>query len=74
MNRKVMKEKFLSEYTLIDMKRNSLRVRNNKSGKDCYIHRNAFNSLNDAVDYREVTDLTMTCASTWIEVLAWKRL
>ena len=69
-----MKEKFLSEYTLMSMKRNSIQLLNKKSGNFVYIHRNAFNELDNAVDYREVRDIHMTCADIWIEVLTWKRL
>lgn len=33
-------EDFMSEYTLVDMARNSVKFRNNKSGEIVYLHRN----------------------------------
>lgn len=70
-----VKKQFLSEYTILSMKRNSILVQNNKTGKECYIHRNAFNALDEAVDYREINiEFTSFCCNTWIEVLSWKRL
>lgn len=69
-----VKKQFLSEYTILSMKRNSILVQNNKTGKECYIHRNAFNALDDSVDYREINIKFPDCCNTWIEVLSWKRL
>lgn len=67
-----MKVKFLTEFELVKMSKNSIMVRNNKSGEMAYIHRNAFNSLDVAVDYRMVWRSEMN--TNWIEVLVWRTI
>ena len=73
-----MKEKFLSEYIIVNMNNKSLTVENKKTHKMCFIHRNAFNSLDNAVDFREVTKMFIAkgneAETTWIEVLTWKTM
>jgi hypothetical protein len=44
----------------------------------CFIHRNAFNQLENAVDFREVKK-TLVCGGVekeipWIEVLVWRTM
>lgn len=73
-----MKEKFLSEYTIVNMNNKSLAVESKKSRQRCFIHRNAFNQLENAVDFREVKK-TWVCGVIereipWIEVLVWKTM
>lgn len=67
-----MKAKFLKEYELVKMSRNSIMVRNYVSGEIAYIHRNAFNDLNAAVDYRMIRKSEIN--SNWIEVLVWRTI
>lgn len=73
-----MKEKFLSEYIIVNMNNKSLTVENRKTHKKCFIHRNAFNSLDVAVDFRELDKVFIVngneTESTWIEVLTWKTM
>lgn len=73
-----MKQKFLSQYTLKNMNKNSLTVENNTTHEMCFIHRNAFNHLENAVDFREVKK-TLVCGgiereTSWIEVLVWRTM
>lgn len=65
-----MKEKFLAEFTIVRMSKSSLVVRD-KDGREAYIHRNAFNNLNIAQDYRMTKRPEMN-GQWWIEVLVWK--
>lgn len=67
-----MKAKFLTEFELVKMSKNSIMVRNNKSGEIAYIHRNAFNRLDASVDYRMVWRPEMN--TNWIEVLVWRTI
>lgn len=71
-----MKAKFLSEYNIVNMNNKSLTVENKRTHQMCFIHRNAFNSLDNAVDYREITKLAIfknvEKEVVWIEVLIWK--
>lgn len=68
-----MKKRFLEEFEIVRMSRNSLVVRQHATGKECFIHRNAFNLLQDAVDYRikEVWLGEDRRSSNWIEVCCW---
>lgn len=65
-----MKEKFLAEFTIIRMSKSSLVVCD-KDGREAYIHRNAFNNLDVAQDYR-ITVKPELGHQRWIEVLVWK--
>jgi hypothetical protein len=65
-----MKEKFLAEFTIVRMSKSSLVVRD-KDGRESYIHRNAFNNLDIAQDYRMVERPEMG-GQMWIEVLVWR--
>jgi hypothetical protein len=67
-----MKARFLTEFELVKMSKNSIMVRNNKSGEIAYIHRNAFNSLDAAVDYKMTWRPEMN--TNWIEVLVWRTI
>lgn len=67
-----MKEKFLAEFTIVRMSKSSLVVRD-KDGHEAYIHRNAFNNLGIAQDYR-MTKRPEMGDKWWIEVLVWRSL
>lgn len=66
-----MKEKFMQEYELIRMSKNSLVFRNKSTNEEVFIHRKIFNSLDIAVDYRQVTPEGIH--NIWIETLLWNR-
>ena len=66
-----MKEKFMQNYELIRMSKNSLVFRNKSTNESVFIHRNVFNNLDTAVDYRQVT--LEDKANIWIEILTWNR-
>ena len=65
-----MKEKFLAEFTIVRMSKSSLVVCD-KDGREAYIHRNAFNNLDIAQDYR-MTKRPEMGNQWWIEVLVWR--
>ena len=68
-----MKQKFLSEYEIIRMSANSLVCRNKYTGDQVWVHRNVFNNLDDAVEYRIV--VKDPChVQKWVEGLVWKSL
>ena len=73
-----MKERFLAEYVIVNMNNKSLTVENKKTHQMCFIHRNAFNQLDKAEDYREVECVFekngREMRNNWIEVLVWKTL
>ena len=73
-----MKERFLVEYIIVNMNNKSLTVENKKTHQMCFIHRNAFNQLDKAEDYREVERVFEKngheMRTNWIEVLVWKTL
>jgi hypothetical protein len=73
-----MKERFLAEYIIVNMNNKSLTVENKKTHQMGFIHRNAFNQLDKAVDYREVEHVFEKngheMRNNWIEVLVWKTL
>lgn len=67
-----MKEKFLAEFTIVRMSKSSLVVRN-QNGQEAYIHRNSFNNLDIAQDYR-MTKRPEMDNQWWIEILVWRSL
>lgn len=73
---KIMKKRFFETYDIEAMSGHSLKLRDIKTNDTVYIHRNAFNALNDAVDFRVVTREFARCGeySKWVEVLVWKVL
>lgn len=64
------KERFNKEFRIAKMSRNSLLCIDTQ-GNDVYIHRNAYNQLYNAVDYRVIEKPEMG-NMRWIEVLVWK--
>lgn len=69
-----MRKKFNERFTIISMAKSSLLVLDNETNKEAYIHRNAFNSLDDAVDIRVVTRFIAGKDIPWVEVLVWRAL
>lgn len=66
-----MKEKFMQEFNIVKMCRSSLLLEDKKTGRTVYIHRNAFNKLDKAVDYR-IVERIFECTTEWVEVLCWE--
>lgn len=71
-----MKKRFFETFDIEAMSGHSLRLRDIKTGETVYIHRHAFNALNDAVDFRIVSrEFSHRCdTNKWVEVLVWKVL
>ena len=69
-----MKEKFLCEYEVMRVCNKSLACANRRNGKMVFIHRNAFNQLDQATDYRETEVEFNDTKQTWIQVLVWKTI
>lgn len=69
-----MRKKFNERFTIISMAKSSLLVVDNETKKEVYIHRNAFNSLDDAVDLRVVTRFIAGKDIPWVKVLIWRAL
>lgn len=68
-----MKKKFMSEFEIIKMSNHSL-ICQNKSGNKVYIHRNVFNQLDFAEDYRLTSHTYNGKTSIWVEALFWKSI
>jgi flagellar basal body rod protein FlgB len=67
------REKFLSEYEIVRMNKNSITLRS--YGKFVYVHRNVFNEImnGNAVDYKEEeTQFQDGQIQLWIKALIWK--
>lgn len=71
-----MKKRFFETFDIEAMSGHSLKLRAIKANETVYIHRNAFNALDNAVDFRVVTrEFSHKCDATkWVEVLVWKAL
>ena len=67
-----MKKQFLDQFEIIRMTNKCLLVRDKKTFEEAFIHRNAFNVLENAVDYRIISIDFDRGRQSWIEVLAWK--
>lgn len=67
-----MKEKLLNEYEIISMAKSSLKLRHKEKGEMVYIHRNAFNNIDQASDYRVTERIVNGVYTLWIETLVWK--
>lgn len=69
-----MKKKFNERFSIISMSKASLLLLDNETKKEVYIHRNAFNNLDKAVEFR-ITNRTFSNRKTaWIEILIWKTI
>lgn len=74
-----MKERFLEEYSIIRINPNSMLVQNKTTLNKVFIHRNTFNTLDEAQEYRErertiVDKNGEEKTSVWIETLVWKHI
>lgn len=67
-----MKEKLLNEYEILSMAKSSLRLRHRDKGRIVYIHRNAFNNIDKASDYRVSEQVVNGVHTLWIETLVWR--
>lgn len=67
-----MKKQFLDQFEIIRMTNKCLLVRDKKTFEEAFIHRNAFNALEKAVDYRIISVDFDPGRQSWIEVLVWK--
>lgn len=68
-----MKEKFLAEHEIVRMSANSLMCKNKHTGNEVWIHRNVFNHLDEAIEYR-IVNKESTHVQKWVEGLFWKSL
>ena len=69
-----MKNKFLSEFTIVRMSQNSMVLESNNTGKRVYIMRNLFNKIMTNDD--KIVDYTIVEGDRgilWIELLSWSR-
>lgn len=71
-------KKFNEIYELYKMSKNSMILKNRKTGEMVFIHRNAYNALlnESAEDFRTTkrtfcTDGIHRQEQTWVEVLTW---
>lgn len=69
-----MKQKLFEKFDIMSMTKNSLVLRDKLTGVTVYMHRNAFNKINDAVDFRVVERCLNYKSSKWVEVLVWQAL
>lgn len=69
-----MKKRFNEQFEIISMSRASLVLLDRNTNDLVYIHRNAFNSLELAEDYRIVERIIDHKSTQWVEVLVWKVL
>lgn len=67
-----MKKQFLDQFEIIRMTNKCLLVRDKKTFEEAFIHRNAFNELEKAVDYRIISIDFDRGRQSWIEVLTWR--
>lgn len=56
------------------MSKSSLVCKEVETGDVVYIHRNAFNQLDEAADFRVVERPFRGLTTKWVEVLVWKAL
>lgn len=75
-----MFEKFNEEYQIVKVYKNTLLCVNKKSRQEVLIHHSNYNSLEQAVDYREVQTLLPDNKTgeqkpvILVEVLVWKSI
>lgn len=70
-----MKKRFNDQFEILRMTNASLVLVDKKTGENVFIHRNAFNQLENSVDYRVVKKETPRGdINKWVEVLIWKSL
>ena len=69
-----MRQKFYENYDVVKMTRSSVVVRHKRNGSEAFMHRNAFNQLDNAEGYRVVEKSFHGNTSYWVEVLVWQAL
>ena len=69
-----MKLRFFSRFDIVSMSKSSLVCKEVETGDVVYIHRNAFNQLDEAADFRVVERPFRGLTTKWVEVLVWKAL
>jgi hypothetical protein len=67
-----MKQRFLEQFNILAMTKSSLRLEEKRTGHIVYIHRKAFNVLDNATDYRITQQHINGLTTNWIEVLVWR--
>jgi hypothetical protein len=67
-----MKQRFLDQFNILAMTKSSLRLEEKRTGRIVYIHRKAFNVLDNATDYRITQQHINGLTTDWIEVLVWR--
>lgn len=68
-----MKERLFEEFDIYRMSAHSLQLKCKRTGEIVYIHRNSFNAIDSAVDYRVVPrTFDRGITTNWIEILIWK--
>ena len=67
-----MKQRFLEQFNILAMTKSSLRLEEKRTGRIVYIHRKAFNVLDNATDYRITQQHINGSTTDWIEVLVWR--
>jgi hypothetical protein len=67
-----MKQRFLDQFNILAMTKSSLRLEEKRTGRIVYIHREAFNVLDNATDYRITQQHINGLTTDWIEVLVWR--
>lgn len=67
-----MKQRFLDQFEIVRMTNKCLLVRDKKTFEEAFIHRNVFNSLDKATDYRIISLDSDLGRHGWIEALVWK--
>lgn len=69
-----MRKKFMSEFEIVKMSNKSLVCIHKQSGIEVYIHKDMFNQLDFAEDYRLVDRNFSGNITKWIELLVWKSI
>jgi hypothetical protein len=68
-----MKQKFMAQFNIIRMTNKCLVVEDKDTLERAFIHRNAFNALDNAVEYRVIPAGVEPGPCGYIEVLTWQR-
>lgn len=69
-----MRKRFFEEFDIVRMTRSSIVVRERRTGLDGFMHRNAFNELDHAEDFRFKERIIDGRSSWWVEILIWKAI
>lgn len=69
-----MRKKFNDQFEIVSMSKASLVLHDKHTDDIVYIHRNAFNNLEHAENYRIVERIINHRPTQWVEVLVWRSL